>query len=104
MTALDYRCGYIQSRIPGTNLATVLVVSTMHQPDLFADLSVYDWGRDPDMGTQWFYAYEEKYDEDMPDWLMQICITARNKYGANWVLMDPDGDEFPDDFPIYDHL
>ena len=95
--------GYVTSKVPGTQLATVLVVSTDHQPDLFEPLVEYDWGRLPSLGTQWFYAYEEKFDEDMPEWLFKICRVAREKYGANWVLMDPDGDQFPDDFPLYDH-
>lgn len=99
---MNHRCGYVQSPVAGTKLATVLVVSTVHMPDYNEDLSVCSSGKDDSVGSEFIYAYEDPMD-GLPDWLFKICTVARDKYGANWVLLDPDGDFFEDDFPIYDN-
>lgn len=97
--------GQVDSPVRGVTLATVLTVSTKHMPDPDQDLSRWSWGREPNLGIEWFYAYE--WDPYMghgpiPDWLLDICTTAREKYNANWVLIDPAGDVL-DDFPVYEH-
>jgi hypothetical protein len=83
----------------------VLRVSTWHMPDLTQDLSVWHWGETKAMGMTWIYAYEEdcfSREQAIPDWLLSICIAARETYGCNWILLDPDADLL-DDFPTYDH-
>ena len=95
--------GQVPSPVHGVTLATVLTVSTKHMPDVDQDLSAWSWGAEPNFGLEWFYAYEEDpscANQQIPDWLLKICTTAREKYNANWVLMDPDGDVL-DDFPVY---
>ncbi len=98
---MNHRCGYVQSPVAGTMLATVLVVSTRHMPDYDEDLSKVSSGSEPSLGTEFIYAYEDQID-GLPDWLFKVCTVARDKYGANWVLLDPDGDLFEDDFPVHD--
>jgi len=96
---------HVPSPVHGVSLATVLTVSTTHMPDPSEDLSAWSWGSLPGLGIEWFYAYEEDVScngQIMPPWLLQICIVARDKYNANWVLFDPAGDVL-DDFPIYEH-
>lgn len=105
MSSITNLSGYVASPVRGVQLATVLVVSTKHMPDVDQDLSAWSWGGQPDYGLEWFYAYEEdpsSNHEQMPSWLFKICSTARQKYNANWVLLDPAG-EVLDDFPIYEH-
>lgn len=100
-----YPSGQTQSPVPGITLATVLTVSTRHMPDITEDLSAWSFGKDDDIGCEWFYAYKEDpsvNENKIPPWLLQICMTARHKYNANWVLLDPDGDVF-DDFSVFDH-
>lgn len=97
--------GQAASPVPGVTLATVLTVSTKHMPDVDQDLSAWSFGSLPEHGMAWFYAYEEDPscgNQSIPDWLLHICTTAREKYNANWVLLDPAGDVL-DDFPVYDH-
>ena len=92
--------GYVESPVQGVNLTTVLNVSTRHMPDYDVDLSECSWGHMESYGTDFIYAYDEPFD-GCPDWLSKICIIAREKYNANWVLLDPAGDVFEDDFPIF---
>lgn len=97
--------GTIDSPVRGFQLQTVLTVSTRHMPDLDEDLSPWSFGREPNYGMEWIYAYEEDCVIDgrsIPEWLLNICIAARQKYNANWVLLDPDGDVL-DGFPTYDN-
>ena len=93
--------GIVESPVRGVDLTTVLTVSTRHMPDYDEDLSKCSWGHVPSFGTEFVYAYEDPFD-GLPDWLFKICTVARDKYNANWVLLDPDGDVFEDDFPVYD--
>jgi hypothetical protein len=93
--------GIVESPVRGVDLTTVLTVSTRHMPEHDEDLSECSWGACSSLGTEFFYAYEDPFD-GLPDWLFKICTVARDKYNANWVLLDPDGDVFEDDFPIYD--
>lgn len=97
--------GQFPPPVPGITLATVLTVSTRHMPDITEDLSAWSFGKDDQIGCEWFYAYEEDPScngNEIPSWLLQICMTARHKYDANWVLLDPYGDVL-DDFPVFDH-
>ena len=95
-----YLNGIVESPVQGVNLTTVLTVSTRHMPDFDEDLSKCSCGREPSFGIEFVYAYEEPFD-DLPDWLFKICTVARDKYNANWVLLDPDGDVFENDFPVF---
>ena len=95
--------GIVESPVRGVDLTTVLTVSTRHMPDYSEDLSNCSSGRDPSFGTEFVYAFEEPFD-CLPDWLFKICKVAREKYNASWILLDPDGDVFEDDFPVYDPL
>lgn len=92
--------GIVESPVKGVNLTTVLTVSTRHMPDYDEDLSECSWGSKSSLGTEFIYAYEEPFD-GCPDWLFKICAIARVKYNANWVLLDPAGDVFENDFPVY---
>ena len=91
----------------GMQVDRVLRVSTAHMPDCEQDLSKWHWGEHPEFGLAWIWAYEEQtwpdgHEEAIPDWLFQICLKARQEYGCNWILLDPDGDEIPD-LPTYEH-
>lgn len=96
--------GQVSSPVPGVVLSTVLVLSTLHMPnDAADDLAIWSFGEEPSLKLLWFYAFEEDPDcgmQTMPDWLLNICITARDKYNANWVLFDPAGDVLHD-FPCF---
>lgn len=83
----------------------VLRASTSHMPDLNEDLSTWHWGELQSLGHIWFFAYEEDCEIDgkpMPKWLLNLCIKARDEYGCNWVLLDPDAECIPG-LPTYDH-
>jgi hypothetical protein len=73
-------------------------------PNLAEDLEPGHWGERPDLGITWIWAYEEDPDAGptMPDWLLQLCIVARDTYGCNWIMLEPDGDEIPG-CPTYEH-
>ena len=92
--------GVVESPVGGVELTTVLTVSTRHMPDYDEDLSKCSWGHEPTFGTEFIYAYEDPFD-GCPDGLFKICTIAREKYNANWVLLDPDGDVLADDFPVF---
>jgi len=95
--------GHVSSPVQGIELATVLAVSTQHMPTVDADLSPWSWGAPPELGIEWIYAYDEDPsigDEVIPAWLLTICRVARDKYNANWILLDPAGEVLPD-FPTY---
>ena len=93
--------GCVPSPVDGVSLSTMLTISTAHMPDLHADLSKCSSGHDSSFGCELIFAYEEPFD-GLPDWLFKICVVAREKYNANWIMLDPDGDKFPDDFPVYE--
>lgn len=79
----------------------VLRVSTYHMPDLEQDLSTWHSGEAG--GEIWVFAFEEDCfpaGEEIPEWLLKICITARDVYNCNWILLDPDAEPL-DDFPTY---
>jgi hypothetical protein len=83
----------------------VLRVSTRHMPDCSQDLSVWHWGGTDALGLTWVFAYEEDCfspEDAIPEWLLNICITARQAYACNWILLDPVADPL-DDFPTYEH-
>lgn len=105
MTPLNsFRSGSAQLA-DGVQVDRVLRASTRHMPDLSEDLSAWHWGEDADLGFAWFFAYEEdcgNADKPMPKWLLDLCIQARDKYGCNWVLLDPDAECIPG-LPTYDH-
>jgi hypothetical protein len=86
----------------GAQVDRVLIASTRHMPDPEANLEAYSWGTCKASGIEWFFAYEEPVDDDMPQWLMDLCLLARAKYHCNWILLDPDACPF-DDLPTYDH-
>lgn len=89
----------------GMTVDRVLRVSTAHMPDLSQDLSPWHWGEYEPFGLTWIWAYEEDCfigDEAIPEWLLNICLAARDKYNCNWVLLDPDAEAIPD-LPTYDH-
>lgn len=71
-------------------------------PDLDQNLSLWQWGEEANYGLTWIYAYEEDpcCGEPIPDWLLNLCIAARNTYGCNWVLLDPAADVITD-LPTY---
>jgi GNAT superfamily N-acetyltransferase len=74
-------------------------------PDLKADLSPWHWGRYDADGLIWIWCYEEDPDiqgKPIPEWLLNLCITAREEYGCNWVLLSGDGDVIPN-LPTYEH-
>lgn len=82
----------------------VLVATTRHMPDIDEDLSLWQWGEELDTGIIWFFAYEEDCEiggKSMPQWLFNLCSTARATYGCEWVLLDPAGEEVPG-LPLYD--
>lgn len=103
MTSWSFQSG--TAEINGVRVDRVLRASTSHMPDLSEDISVWHWGEQPVFGLIWVFAYEEDTRIDgrpMPKWLLDLCIKARDKYGCNWVLLDPDGDRIPD-LPVYEH-
>ena len=96
--------GFVESPVQGVILTTVLSVSTRHMPDYDIDLSEFSWGHAAWSGTDFIYAHDDTFagrSDGYPDWLSKICIITRDKYNANWVLLDPDGFVFEDDFPIF---
>ena len=102
MTA-SFRSG--SQQIKGCTVDRVLRVSTKHMPDVSENLGLWHWGESPDIGLTWIWAYEENCQidgRDMPFWLLNLCIVARNTYGCNWICLDPVGDCIPD-LPIYEH-
>lgn len=102
MTDFPFRSG--SQQVNGCTVDRVLRASTCHMPDLHENLSPWSWGSKPDYGLEWFWCYEEDTEinsQQMPPWLLQLCIAARDTYGCNWLLLDPDGDEIPG-LPIYD--
>lgn len=94
------------SEINGVRVDRVLRASTRHMPDLREDLSPWHWGEEQTIyGFTWVFAYEEDCEIDgkpMPEWLLNLCYKARDTYGCNWVLLDPDAEPIPD-LPTYDH-
>ena len=49
--------------------------------------------------------YEEDCEIDgkpMPEWLLNLCYKARDTYGCNWILLDPDAEPIPG-LPTYEH-
>jgi len=93
------------SEINSVRVDRVLRVSTCHMPDLGEDLSPWHWGKLPEHGLTWVFAYEDDWNingKSMPDWLLNLCFKARNTYGCNWILLDPDGDQL-NDLPVYEH-
>lgn len=99
-TELDLMRG--SSLYKGAQVDRILVASTRHMPDPEADLEAYSWGAWRACGIEWFFAYEEPVDDDMPQWLIDLCLLARAKYHCNWILLDPDACPL-DDLPTYDH-
>lgn len=79
----------------------VLRVSNDHRPadfnfGTFSSGTCNDWGG---LGMHWVWCYEEDPDypgEPMPDWLMKICIDAREIYGCEYLLFD-------DTCEVFDH-
>ena len=93
------------SEINGVRVDRVLRASTCHMPDLREDLSTWHWGERDEFGLTWVFAYEEDCEIDfkpMPKWLLNLCYKARDTYGCNWVLLDPDAEPIPG-LPTYDH-
>jgi hypothetical protein len=52
----------------------------------------------------WFFCYEEDPDlaKPIPKWLLEMCIAARDTYGCNWIVLDPEGDIIPE-LSTYNH-
>jgi hypothetical protein len=52
----------------------------------------------------WIWAYEEDpcQQDPIPEWLLNLCIVARETYGCNWILLDPEGD-IVEELPTYEH-
>ena len=93
------------SEINGVRVDRVLRASTCHMPDLREDLSSWHWGEDTTYGYTWVFAYEEDcemYGKNMPEWLLNLCFKARDTYGCNWVLLEPDAEPIPG-LPTYEH-
>lgn len=104
MTPNSFRSGSTQFA-DGVRVDRVLLASTCHMPNLGEDLSDWSWGGDAKFGLAWFFAYEEDCSNSgkpMPEWLLNLCIKARDQYGCNWVLLDPDAECIPG-LPAYEH-
>lgn len=105
MTMSDFTALSGTSYRTGARVDRVLVASTAHIPDLTEDLSPWHWGKYGDLGITWIWAYEEDCcieGNPMPEWLLNLCIAARQQHDCNWVLLDADGDEVPG-LPTYEH-
>jgi len=103
MTNHSFRSG--TSEINGVRVDRVLRVSTCHMPDLCEDLSPWHWGEDTTYGYTWVFAYEEDCEIDgksMPEWLLNLCLVARDRYGCNWILFEPEAETIPG-LPTYEH-
>ena len=80
---------------------TVLKLSNHHRPDDYK-FGTFSWGQCDDyggFGMTWVWCYEEDPDdpnEPIPDWLLKICIDARQMYGAEYLLFD-------DAASVFDH-
>ena len=97
------------SEFKGCRVDRVLRVSTSHMPDLNEDLAFWHWGAwEPDSSRGWEMAWIWAYEEDpcqrdpIPEWLLNLCIVARETYGCNWILLDPEGD-IVEELPTYEH-
>jgi hypothetical protein len=102
------------SELKGCRVDRVLRVSTSHMPDLNEDLAFWHWGVwTPDAASMgslgwemaWIWAYEEdpcQEEGPIPEWLLNLCIVARETYGCNWILLDPEGD-IVEGIPTYKH-
>ncbi len=72
---------------------TVLKLSNAHRPPDF-NFGTFSWGHCNDFGgfgMTWVWCYEEDPDypnEPIPDWLLKICIDAREIYGAEYIQFD----------------
>ncbi len=102
----SFRSGSTETK--GCRVDRVLRVSTLHMPDLHEDLSIWDWGTWSPAGRgwemAWFFCYEEDPDlaKPIPKWLLEMCIAARDTYGCNWIVLDPEGDIIPE-LSTYNH-
>lgn len=109
----EFRSGSTERN--GCRIDRVLRVSTQHMPDLEQDLTPWHWGVwQPDSmsiskGRHWEMAWIFAYEEDpglpdgpIPQWLLDLCVKARNEYGCNWILLDPEGD-IVQGLPTYQH-
>lgn len=85
------------------SIERILRVSTAHMPDLREDLTDWHTGAWPTLYNWercWVFCYEEdpstpEAGKICPQWLLDLCKVARNTYGCDWILLDPDGDEIP---------
>lgn len=103
MTFHSFRSG--TTEINGVRVDRVLRASTAHMPNLNEDLSHWHWGELEKCGIAWIFAYEEDMSDNtniMPAWLLNLCLVARETYGCNWVMLDPDGDQIPN-LPTFDN-
>lgn len=97
-------------QINGSRVDRVLRASTKHMPNLYEDIEPWLWGAwmpNPSGGWEmaWVFAYEEDPclpEGAIPQWLLDLCTTARDRFGCNWVLLDPEGDVIPG-LPAYEH-
>jgi hypothetical protein len=105
---LPFRSG--SQEINGCRVDRVLRASTKHAPNLYFDIEPWHWGTwAPDPSSGWEMALVFAYEEDpclpegpIPQWLLDLCITARDQFGCNWILLDPEGDVIPE-LPVYDN-
>lgn len=71
----------------------VLQISNQHRPSDFK-FGTFSWGSCNDwggLGIHWVWCYEEDPDypdEPIPDWLLKICIDARDIYRCEYVMFD----------------
>jgi hypothetical protein len=107
-TKYSFRSG--TSELNGCRVDRVLRVSTAHMPDLNENLAPWLWGVwEPDSSRGWEIAWIWAYEEDpcteegsIPEWLLNLCIAARECYGCNWILLDPEG-SIVEGIPSFEH-
>jgi hypothetical protein len=80
----------------------ILRLSHLHKLNEGMDLAPWRRGYEPVFGLELFWCYEEAPPPiqpgtvQIPQWLLDLCIYARQDYGCEWLMFERNGHILPD--------